>query len=211
MDKDYFKKYYKTFKSNIIKITGETKQNKIATILNVTESTLSRWFAGTAAPTLADLLEISSQYNYSIDWLLGNDSYSKNTYSVYDICKILSDIDSQLPFIQESSKISRPLKKQIDLFKEKDVYGNVETIYSCLHFQDKTENGISYTLAGDEINDFLVKFDGLKKARKQKLIDDEIFKDAVRAQLNKLSKEKICYTEYTFSQIPDIDEDLPFN
>ena len=80
------------FKSRILTITGEKKQNKIAAELNVSESKISRWFSGAVLPTLDDLLYISQKYKCSIDWLVGNEVDSKQGLSVYSICKILAAV-----------------------------------------------------------------------------------------------------------------------
>jgi len=218
MDKKIFKEC-KIFKENIISLVGETKQIKIAEALDVSESKVSRWFSGNLLPTTDDLLLISEKYNCSIDWLIGNDRSSSNDLSVYDICKSLVEIDSVAEFSQEEKKVTRKYDKNIDFFETPDEYGEIETQYCCIYFPDKLEDGIfSYSYAGKEINNFLKKFDGLKKAYHQRLIDEAIFKDAVNAQLRKLDTSKITYRHSNgFSEIPqeaeyidDINEDLPF-
>ena len=213
MDKEYFKGYYKTFKSNIIKLTKTNKQNKIAEILSVSESTICRWFAGTAAPTLADLITISQQYHCSIDWLIGNTVSASDHYSVYDICKLFTEIDAQVPFKQHKIADSRKYVDGVDFFNFPNENGMIEVTYSSIYFPDKIDKGFDgYCYAGKEINDFLLKYKGLKEARAQHLIDNDIFYDAVRAQLNKLSQEPIKYKGDPFSVIPDdIDQELPFN
>ena len=195
MDKDFFKNYYQTFKSNIIKITGETKQNKIADVLGVSEATISRWFSGTAIPTLADLLEISKKFDCSIDWLLGNDSKSASDYSVYDICKLLTNIDSATNFSVRDIEVG---------------CDNAKKILTTICFTDPIiEEIFGLSDVERELNTFLRKYGKLKQAKSQELLDNDIFRNAVNAQLNKLSRKKI---NSDFSCLPDpIDEELPFN
>ena len=212
MDKDYFKKYYKTFKNKIIKLTGTNKQNQIADILKVSPSTITRWFAGTAAPALADLIAISQQYHCSIDWLIGNTTSASEHYSVYDICKLFTEIDDYLPFKQQEIKDSRRYIDDIDYLSISDETGMIDVTYSSIYFPDIIDKGFSgRSYAGKEINDFLFKYKGLKEARTKQLIDNDIFHDAVRSQLNKLSHEPIEYKEEPFCYIPDGAIDSPFN
>lgn len=190
MDKVFFKNYYKTFKSNIIKITGETKQNKIASVLGVSEATISRWFSGTAIPTLADLLEISKKFDCSIDWLLGNDLKSETNYSAHDFCKVLVNIDKSIPF-------------KIEFIEENFPYepaGFIPTI-RFLYTSSFTNP------EADKINRFLNAYNGLKEARSQGLIDNDLFKDAVHLQLAKTNPQ-----EYgSFMSLPEaLDEEPPF-
>lgn len=56
-----------TFKMNIEHLTGETKQNKIADVLHVSPSKLSKWFTGESTPTFSDILDISKRYHCSIE------------------------------------------------------------------------------------------------------------------------------------------------
>lgn len=84
---------YQIFKMNIERLTGETKQNKIADILHVSPSKLSKWFTGELLPTFTDILNISKAYQCSIDWLIGNEYKNKRNLSEYDICKLLIELD----------------------------------------------------------------------------------------------------------------------
>ena len=215
MSKDTFGNRKDIFKDNIIKITGETKQNKIAEKLHVSETKISHWFTGTTQPSLDDLLYISQEYDCSIDMLLGNERTASNDFSVYDICKILVDIDMEIGFMHEKIETMRKYDDEIDFFEIPDTAGKIKTDYCSIYFPDKLEGPFpTYGYDGKKINNFLKKYEGLKQARKQQLIDNDIFKDAVNAQLRKLSKEKITFKERKpdFSTLPDgVDEEMPFN
>ena len=198
MDNDFFKEHKDIFKKNIIKLTGETKQNKISSLLNVSESKISRWFAGSLAPTLDDLLIISEKYDCSIDWLIGKDHRSSNGLSVYNICKTLVEIDTEIGFSQKAVPCERKYVSEIDFDffgPEADDFGNIQVEYQSIYFPDiifKTDC-LEYSYAGKEINAFLQKYAGLKKAYQQELIDDNILQDAINSLLKKLSHEKIVF------------------
>ena len=210
MNKDFFKNRKDIFKDNIIKLTGETKQNKIAEKLHVSETKISHWFTGTTPPSLDDLLYISQEYDCSIDMLIGNEHTASNDFSVYDICKILTDIDMEIGFMHEKIETMRIYDEEIDYFEIPDTDGKIKTDYCSIYFPDRLEGPFpTYSYDGKKINNFLKKYEGLKQARKQQLIDNDIFKDAVNAQLRKLSKEKITFKERepNFCTLPDgIDE-----
>lgn len=95
---------YQTFKKNIEHLTGETKQNKIADVLHVSTSKISKWFTGELLPTLTDILNISEKYHCSIDWLIGNQYEDESELSVYDICKLLVKLDNKHLFISMELK-----------------------------------------------------------------------------------------------------------
>lgn len=212
MDNENFEERKDIFKKNIIKITGETKQNRIAEKLNVSESKLSRWFAGNLMPTLYDLLNISEEYDCSIDWLIGNNRNSSNGFSVYDICKILVDIDTEVGFCQKSISDERLYDEHIDFAIDPQLY--VQTECCGIYFPDIIEkNSFEHSYAGNEINKFLKKYAGLKQAHSQGLIDNDIFRDAVNAQLKKLDHDRITfeYESDETSKTSGIDYELPFN
>ncbi|MBD5461435.1 MAG: helix-turn-helix transcriptional regulator [Lachnospiraceae bacterium] len=83
------------FKTNLETLTGETKQNRIADVLNISASKVSKWFAGALLPTISDLLNISKTYHCSIDWLIGNEHENEVNFSEYGICKLLINLDRE--------------------------------------------------------------------------------------------------------------------
>lgn len=197
-----------TFKTNICTITGETKQNKIAAALHISESKVSRWFSSDTLPTLDDLLYISKEYDRSIDWLVGNERDTSKKLSPYDICKMLVDIDTAYHLEAVTINGQRNYLKVID---DEDLnFPNrgkrVDFSHCALYFKDfhvvPSGNFLESCCdcTGKEINNFLTKYIELRTILSKGIISKEIFIDVVNSHLSKLSKNT-----------PEIKTDLIFD
>lgn len=213
---------YQIFKMNIERLTGETKQNKIADILHVSPSKLSKWFTGELLPTFTDILNISKTYQCSIDWLIGNSFSSSQHISNYDICKILVELDSCL-FINIG--IEEVIENVSFWDNEKNIYINkkykntIPKIYmpktmsindienKVYNYQNWAEELESHypvyftyngTILKDNciINDFLIKYIQIREVYYKNLISENVFKDIVNNYLMQLNKEPIIYSPF---------------
>lgn len=213
---------YQIFKMNIEHLTGETKQNKIADILHVSPSKLSKWFTGELLPTFTDILNISKAYQCSIDWLIGNSFSSSQHISNYDICKILVELDSCL-FINIG--IEEVIENVSFWDNEKNIYINkkykntIPKIYmpktmsindienKVYNYQNWAEELESHypvyftyngTILKDNciINDFLIKYIQIREVYYKNLISENVFKDIVNNYLMQLNKEPIIYSPF---------------
>lgn len=70
----------------------ELSQERLGQILGVTQQAVAKWESGKAEPDSSTLRKISSLFNVSIDYLLGNDKHMPER-PVYDsrISKLPSD------------------------------------------------------------------------------------------------------------------------
>lgn len=212
------------FKENIEHLTGETKQNKIADILNVSESKVSKWFSGSVLPTLDDLLNISHKYNCSIDWLIGNE-LKKDTISVYDVCKSIVNLDSAL-YLTINIDSVKELHSMIDRKNDEVISTSLEEYCAKISFCNSLESikesvldtdGYSkddfLSIHGDSIihehmsiNNFLERYVKLKEAYINGYIDNDSFIHMTNHFLEDLSKSPIDYWyEYT-----NQGDELPF-
>ena len=144
--------------------------------------------------------------------------------SVYNICKTLVEIDTELGFSQKVVQCKRRYDSGVDYIsigaglddygeiqvaddygniQVADEFGNIQVEYQSIYFPDIIYHGfIEYSCAGKEINDFLRKYAGLKKAYQQELIDDNILQDAVNSLLKKLPHEKIAFKTLDGEELP---------
>lgn len=202
------------FKKNIEYLTGETKQNKIADKLNVSESKISKWFSGNLLPTLEDLLTIAEEYNCSIDWLIGQKKNSRTALSVYEVCKQITDLARGVFTCIEVVKAIEPYT-YYDPNKEYEEGEELETqeieverpiIYfsnsAALFPHDSSEkyhecytiaNGDSILLSHAQINEFLIKYSKLNTLYEEGLIPGEFFWQIIDDMLNTLDKHPIAY------------------
>lgn len=213
------------FKSNLEKLTKETKQKKIADALNITESKVSKWFTGTLIPTIGDLLYISQKYNCSIDWLIGNETNLKNQKipSVHDVCKFLYDLDKALVINIELKEVTETVSfwdNDRNAFVDKKYEYKVPTmhfprtlsitdlhnqIYSsyilggiygdCCDYSCMINNG-TILESNIEINNFLSKYIKIRRVFHEGLIDEDMFNDIINSYLSKLSQGAINYFPY---------------
>lgn len=203
-----------TFKMNIEHLTGETKQNKIADVLHVSPSKLSKWFTGESTPTFSDILDISKRYHCSIDWLVGNE-FKQKTSSVYDVCQLIVELDSMvyMGFHEESEITSYPFYDYANnAFQEREVKRN----YISMHIKDlpaeiyrtldkSTENYDSTISVFEEshiINEFLKKYAKLRKAYQEGYIDEYSFHHMVVVFLDELPKEPLHYIFDVKPEVP---------
>ncbi|GFI17817.1 hypothetical protein IMSAGC009_02989 [Lachnospiraceae bacterium] len=207
---------YQTFKKNIEHLTGETKQNKIADILHVSTSKISKWFTGELLPTFTDILNISETYHCSIDWLIGNENKDKQKLSMYDICKFLVKLDNEyfinielrnvveeisfLDTTDEPTKLNQKYKKLLPVIyiHESLSAEDMEHLYEIYNyherrsdFKDFEEDHRMFSTALPDnkwINNFLIKYAQLKEALCKRLLPKHIFDDVVNGYLREISE-----------------------
>lgn len=230
---------YQTFKKNIEYLTGETKQNKIADILHVSTSKISKWFTGELLPTLTDILNISEKYHCSIDWLIGNQYEDESKLSVYDICKLLVKLDNKHLFISMELKetieevsfwdsenqdyVRKKYKNTLPMIYVHNTL-SIDDIFDKMDYQqywfgnyDEFEYSIyrnhgTYLEANQEINAFLTKYIQIKSVLYKDLISEDIFNEIVDTYLNKLSKKTIDYFPFIDRSGENISfDDIPFD
>ena len=59
------------FEKNLKQISNMQKNKDIARVLDISETTLSKWINGKQVPKITDLIKITKVFNCSIDQLIG--------------------------------------------------------------------------------------------------------------------------------------------
>jgi transcriptional regulator with XRE-family HTH domain len=197
---------------NLMELTETKTQDELAYKLNTTSSTISNWKHEDKIPNMEKLVKWSEKYNCSIDWLIGNNvEKPKKELSVRDICKMIVDIDTVLPFdvLEHSEWVDTDCeladRRRIKGLSARSAcnYGRTELVYHALYFKDLkydfdfTADHVSpiATDAGNEINIFIDRYLRLKQAYNGKILDKVLLNQSIANCLAELSAEPITYTE----------------
>lgn len=227
----------KVFKENIEKLTGETKQNKIADALNISASKVSKWFTGELLPTFADILNISEKYRCSIDWLIGNEYKNDYDLSVHDICSFLIKLDDillmnielketleEISFVDENGRniVNKKYKETLPTIcihnsaSVDNIYYKIShNIFWIEEYCDNYSYNIyrnlgSFLKENQIINNFLTKYIKIKNAFYENLIPPETYDDIINSYLNELPKTPIDYFPFGRDE-NDCEEETPFD
>ena len=149
------------FKEHIEYLTGETKQNKIAGKLHVSESKISKWFSGNLLPTLEDLLTITEKYNCSIDWLIGHEISNKHNMSARDVCEQIVRLDTALYLTIDTIKVVEPYTYLSIIPNEEYAAADwKDNEWEEIHEEQEIERPIIYFCNSAELIDKYMRPDG---------------------------------------------------